>query len=166
MRVLTLLGIDLPQMRLHVWHAVFGLPPMLVALALDWPLVFAVASALRAVALRVFLTAIRPMLHGLSGPTLAVFIPAAVMLVTGGVLALAFAIDPGAAARLCQVHAEISLFGWAGLLGSGVCSYLFPRFAGWPLRWPRLAWLQVVVLRNGVVLAAAGGICRGEGGPR
>jgi hypothetical protein len=151
-------------MRLHVDLATSSLPVMLVALALDRTPLFALGGALQAVALFLFLLAIAPMLPHLSGPTRTAFIGAAAMLAAGLALALLFALDPAAGARLRQVHAQLNLFGWGGLLVSGVGYYLFPRFAGEPLRWPRLARLQLALLAGGVALAAAGGAWRAVGG--
>lgn len=155
----------LPLMRLHVRLVVVGLPLMILALAFDWLPLFAVAGTAEAGALLLFLAAIAPMLPGLSGLTRAGFSAAAVMLAVGLGLAIAFAVHPVAGARLRTVHAEVNIFGGAGLLVSGAGYYLFPRFAGRPLRWPRLAWFHLGLLAGGVALAAAGGFWRAAGGP-
>lgn len=146
-----------PLIRLHLWLVAAGLPPMLVALALDRTALFAVAGTAQAVAIALFLAAIAPMLPGLPQPTRAAFVGAAALLLVGIGFGALFALDPAAGARLRTVHAEINLFGWTGLLVSGVGYYLFPRFAGRPLRWPRLAPLQLALLGGGVTLAASAG---------
>lgn len=155
----------LPVMRLHVRLVIFGLPVMIGALALGWPVPFAIAGTLQVVALLLFLAAIAPMLPGLSGLTRVAFVAAAAALAVGIGLAVVFAVDPAIGSRLRAVHAQLNLFGWAGLLVSGAGYYLFPRFAGQPLRWPRLARFQVGLLIGGVVLAAGGGVWRAWGGP-
>ena len=62
-----------------------------------------------------------------------------------------------------MAHAEINLFGWTGLLICGVGYYLVPRFAGHPLRWPRLANLQLALLGAGIVIGAVALSLRGYG---
>jgi hypothetical protein len=49
------------------------------------------------------------------------------------------------------------------LLISGVAYYLVPRFAGRPLRWPRLANLQLAMLGAGIAVGAAALAFRGYG---
>ena len=89
---------------------------------------------------------------------------AALLLLAGITLGALFAIAPTLGARLRLAHAEINLFGWTGLLISGAGYYLVPRFAGQPLRWPRLAPLQLGALLVGVVLGAAALGWRAYGG--
>ena len=62
-----------------------------------------------------------------------------------------------------MARAEINLFGWTGLLICGVGYYLVPRFAGHPLRWPRLANLQLALLGAGIVVGAVALSFRGYG---
>jgi hypothetical protein len=142
-------------LRLHLWLILVGLPAMIAALAIGNAPLFAVAGPLEAAAILLFLVNIAPMLPGLPTPTRPAFVAASSVLAIGVVLGGAFALDPVLGARLRQVHAELNLFGWAGLLISGAAYYLAPRFAGKPLRWPRLARTQVGLLGGGIVLAAA-----------
>jgi hypothetical protein len=132
-----------------------GLPAMLHALATNQLALFTIAGPLQAVAIVLLLLNIAPMvpeLPALSRPALAAAIA---LLLTGVTLGGLFAIDPVLGARLRLTHAEINLFGWTGLLISGAGYYLVPRFAGQPLRWPRLAWVQLGALLCGVVLGSA-----------
>jgi Cytochrome C and Quinol oxidase polypeptide I len=141
--------------RLHLATVGVGLPVMLLALATDRAEVFAIAGPLLAMAIGLFLVNIAPMVPALPNLTRPAFAAAMVLLVTGVTFGALFAIDPATGARLRLVHAEINLFGWAGLLISGAGYYLVPRFAGQPLRWPLLATLQLSTLMTGVVLGAA-----------
>jgi hypothetical protein len=145
---------SITAIRVHLLLVVVGLPLMLLALATDENVLFAVTGPLEASAIAIFIIAIAPMLPGLPGLTRPAFIAAGVFLLVGIGLGAAFAVEPSFGARLRLVHAEINLFGWTGLLISGVGYYLVPRFAGQPLRWPRLAAAQLMILGGGVVLAA------------
>jgi hypothetical protein len=60
-------------------------------------------------------------------------------------LGMSFAVTPANGAVLRPVHAELNLFGWGALLICGVTYYLAPRFAGMPLKWPRLMPLQLAL---------------------
>jgi hypothetical protein len=151
--------------RWHLWTVTIGLPLMLAALALDQHNLFKIAGPLQAAALALFLAIIAPMVPGLPGPTRPAFIGAAGFLLTGIGLGAAFAIDAALGARLRMVHAEINLFGWTGLLISGVGYYLVPRFVGRPLRWPRLAWLQLALVGGGSALGAFALYRRAYGDP-
>ena len=139
--------------RLHFLAVALGLPLMLLALATDQRALFAIAGSLQAIALGLLLVNIAPMISGLPGLTRPAFAAAMVMLLVGITLGALFALDPALGARLRLTHAEINLFGWTGLLISGAGYYLVPRFAGQPLRWPRLAPLQLGLLVAGIGLA-------------
>jgi hypothetical protein len=76
---------------------------------------------------------------------------AVVFLAIGVLIGASFAMDPVNHTRLRYSHAVINLFGFAGLLVSGAGYYLFPRFAGQVLPWPRLALAQVALQVAGVV---------------
>jgi hypothetical protein len=153
-------------LRLHVWLVAIGLPLMLLALATGESLLFAIAGPLQAAAVGLFLLNIAPLVPALPGLTRPAFIGAMLMLLTGITLGALFAIDPALGARLRLTHAEINLFGWTGLLICGVGYYLAPRFAGRPLRWPRLAPVQLWMLAAGIVLGVAALVWRVyAGGP-
>lgn len=140
--------------RLHFAVVAIGLPVMLAALATDRSELFKVAGPLQAAALVLFVATIAPMVPALPGLTRPALALAALFLLAGAGLGASFAVDPVLGARLRMVHAEVNLFGWTGLLISGVGYYLVPRFLGRPLRWPRLAALQLGVLTAGTLLGA------------
>jgi cbb3-type cytochrome oxidase subunit 1 len=75
-------------------------------------------------------------------------------LALGVSLGASVALDPVNHTRLRFTHAEVNLLGWSGLLICGMGYYLFPRFAGQPLRWPRLAPLQLALHTLGVTVSA------------
>jgi hypothetical protein len=145
----------LAPIRFHVATVALGLPVMLLALATDRAEIFAIAGPLQAVAIGLFLANIAPMIPVLPGWTRPAFAAAMVLLVIGVTLGAMFAIDPAIGARLRLAHADVNLFGWTGLLISGAGYYLAPRFAGQPLRWPRLAPIQLSALVAGVGFGAA-----------
>lgn len=155
------------SIRLHLMAMVIGLPMMLLALATDWMPLFAVAGPLQAAAIVLFVINLVPMLRGL--PVLT-GIPVALgsgCLLIGVGLGATFAVEPAVGARLRLVHAELNLFGWTGLLICGVGYYLIPRFLGQPLRWPRLAIIQLGCLVSGVLLGVGALAWRayGDGSP-
>ena len=141
--------------RLHLLVVVIGLPFMLLALASDWMPLFAIAGPLQAAAIVLFLANVAPMLGGLPVRTSVPFAIAGACLLTGVGMGATFAVEPAIGARLRLVHAELNLFGWAGLLICGVGYYLIPRFLGQLLRWPLLAILQLGSLMTGVLLGVA-----------
>jgi hypothetical protein len=145
---------SLASICLHFATVVLGLPLMLFALALNQAVLLAVAGPLQALGAGLFLVNIAPMVPALPDKTRTAFTCAMVLLGGGVALGAAFAIDPAIGARLRLAHAEVNLFGWTGLLISGAGYYLVPRFAGQPLRWPRLATVQLGALMVGVALAA------------
>src|SRR5205085_3454200 len=67
-----------------------------------------------------------------------------------------FAVDRAAGALLRPLHAELNLWGWTTLLIYGMAYHMLPRFAGRPVRWPRLAAAQAGLAIGGVALVAAG----------
>jgi hypothetical protein len=158
---------DLRPIALHLRLVQAGLPLMLLALALGNGPMFTITGIVQALALLLFLVNIAPMVTGLPAPTKQGFLGAAATLGIGVVLGGLFALDPALGAKLRQGHATLNLFGFAGLLISGSAYYLAPRFAGKPLRWPRLAALQVAALMAATLLAATGwGWMVGWGGSR
>ena len=76
-----------------------------------------------------------------------------------------FALDRAAGAWLRPLHAELNLWGWATLLIYGMAYHMLPRFAGRPLRLPRLAAGQSWLAIGGVALAAAGWVAVVNGLP-
>jgi hypothetical protein len=135
------------------WHFIataLALPLMLIALAGDYNDLFKIAGPLQAIALVLWIVNILPLSLSLPRLTREAVIAAFAFLTIGISLGATFAIDPAKGAIYRQVHAEMNLFGWAGLLILGVGYYLLPRFAGSPLRWPRLAPLQIAVQAAGV----------------
>ncbi len=140
--------------RIHLIVTLIGLPLMVVALALDLYQLFAIAGPLQAAALLLFVWNVAPLIWRLPSLSRTAVAGAACFLVLGVSLGASVAMDPANHANLRLTHAQINLFGWAGLLICGVGYYLFPRFAGQPLRWPRLARLQLVVHFLGVTLSA------------
>lgn len=153
------------MIRAHFWVAALGLPVMVLALATDREMLFMTAGPVQAVGLLLFLGSIAPMVPGLPEPTRTAAAAAAFCLLIGVVLGGTFAHEPAIGARLRHAHAELNLFGWTGLLISGVSYYLVPRFFGSPLRWPRLAMLQLGLLGGGVVVSVVGLGRRGYGEP-
>jgi hypothetical protein len=145
--------------RLHLLLVTMGLPLMLAALATNETPLFAVAGPIQAAALALFLVNVGPMVIGLPPLTRVALLVAGGLLLVGIGLGATFAIDPTLGARLRLTHATLNLFGWTGLLISGMGYYLAPRFLGRPLRWPRLAWLQIACLALGA-LGGAGALAR------
>lgn len=155
---------SLRAIRVHLMIVTIGPPLMLIALATGWQALFLVAGSLQAAAVMLFLVTIVPMMPSLPGPTRAGFAGAALALASGVALGAAFAINPVLGAHLRSAHAMLNLFGGAGFLISGVAYYLVPRFAGRPLRWPRLVGFQLALLSGGIILGAGGWAWKGFGG--
>jgi hypothetical protein len=140
--------------KLHLLGTLIGLPLMLVALAFDIDWLFMIAGPLQAVAIALYLVAIVPLVLKMPGASRPAMLIAALFLFAGIFLGAWFAGHPAMGARLRLTHAGINLFGFAGLLISGVAYYLAPRFAGHPLRWPKLAEVQIALLGGGVLLGS------------
>jgi hypothetical protein len=142
------------RIRLHLLLVTVGLPVMLLALVLDLSWLFAVAGPLQAAALLLFIWNIMPLVARLPGIPRYGLTSAAVFLAAGVLLGASVAVDPANHVRLRFSHGQVNLLGWAGLLVCSMGYYLFPRFAGQPLRWPRLARMQLVLHTVGVLLGA------------
>lgn len=138
----------------HLVITLVGLPFMVIALALNHHDLFFVAGPLQAAALLIMVWNVFPLARKLPELTRTAVIAAACFLALGVTLGASVATDPGNHVNLRWTHAQINLFGWGGLLICGVGYYLFPRFAGQPLRWPRVARAQMLVLLAGVVVSA------------
>lgn len=86
-------------------------------------------------------------------------IRAAFLCLAGGIgLGVVFAFDRATGAALRPLHVELNLWGWVTLLIYGMGYHMLPRFAGRPLRWPRLVYAQSWLAITGVVLVAVGWI--------
>lgn len=140
--------------RLHLLTTVICLPLMLLALATDRNGLFSVAGPIQGTALLLFLFNIVPMIWRMPQPSRWPLVLAVTALVTGVLLGAMFAGHPVVGVHYRMVHAEINLFGWTGLLIAGMAYYLVPRMFGYPLRWPRLAYLQTWLLTAGVSASA------------
>jgi hypothetical protein len=136
---------------------------MLAALATNASDLFYGAGLLQALALFLFLANIGPMVLGLPSLNRFAWLAAGVCLTSGVFLGASFAAHPELGVRLRMAHAEVNFFGWTGLLISGAGYYLIPRFAGSPLRWPRLAPVQLAMLCGGIVARATALGARGYG---
>ncbi len=132
-------------LRIHWYVTLIALPPMVLALAIDSELLFHIAAPLQAVVIILWIANCLPFIGKLPRSTGVGFGAALVALTCGIALGMSFAVTPANGALLRQVHAELNLFGWAALLICGVVYYLAPRFAGMPLRWPRLVPVQLAL---------------------
>ena len=140
--------------QVHLLVTLVGLPLMVIALAFNLRDLFAVAGPLQATALLIMLWNVAPLAWRLPGISRAAIIGAACYLALGVSIGASAAMDPVNHVTLRLAHAQINLFGWGGLLICGVGYYLFPRFAGQPLRWPYLARAQMVLLLLSVIVSA------------
>jgi hypothetical protein len=132
-------------LRVHWYVSLVALPLMVGALAIDSQLIFHMAAPLEAVVIILWIANCLPFVGKLPRPT-SIGVGAALTALTCGIaLGMSFAVTPANGAVLRRVHAELNLFGWAALLICGVTYYLAPRFAGMPLKWPRLIPLQVAL---------------------
>jgi hypothetical protein len=142
------------RIRVHLLVVVFGLPFMVAALALDLDRLFAVTGPLQALALTLFVWNIWPLVSKMPSLSRLGMSLAGVYLVLGVSIGASAAMDPANHVRMRFSHATINLLGWTGLLICAVGYYLFPRLFGQPLRWPRLAWIQIATHAIGVALIA------------
>ncbi len=146
-----------PQLlRVHLILSTVALPLMLVALAINSTRLFTIAAPLQALAFVLLAINVVPLAARLAGPTRLGYLAAISFLMIGSLMGAMFAHDATFGARMRIAHAEINLFGWAGLLICGVGYYLFPRLFGSALRWPRLAYAQVALSALGVIVVALG----------
>lgn len=145
---------DTRRIRAHLYLVEGGLPLMILALALNLRWLFFVAGPIQTVAVLLFIWNILPAALALPRVTRLGLAGAALMLGIGVSIGASMAMDPVRHAILRQSHAEINVFGWTGLLISSIGYYLFPRFAGQPLRWPRLGYVQLAALALGVATSA------------
>jgi hypothetical protein len=140
--------------QIHLYVTLIALPLMLIALATNRETLFSYAGPIQGIALWLFLWNIAPMVWRMTGPTRPDLVLAITSLLVGVFLGAMFAGHPVVGVHYRIVHADLNLFGWTGLLISGVAYYLVPRFFGRPLRWPRLAAIQVWLMAAGIAAAA------------
>lgn len=140
--------------RIHLLTVLVGLPLMVLALALDLDRLFMIAGPLQAAAVLLFIWNIVPPARKLPAFSGFAVVAAAVFLGLGVSLGASVAMDPANHVNMRFSHAEINLFGWGSLLICGVGYYLFPRFAGQPLRWTRLITVQLAAQVIGVTVSA------------
>jgi cbb3-type cytochrome oxidase subunit 1 len=153
--------------KAHYYTTLLALPVMLIALATNRETLFSYAGPIQGLALWLFLWNIAPMVKRMTGPTRPALILAITSLLVGVFLGAWFAGHPVLGVRYRIVHADLNLFGWSGLLISGVAYYLVPRFFGRPLRWPHLAMVQIWLLAAGITVSSLAWIWRiEEGGSR
>jgi hypothetical protein len=138
----------------HLLVTLVALPAMVLALATDQDGLFKLAGPLQALAVLLWLANVVPIARQMPRESRAGVVVASGFLAFGVLLGASAAMDPVNHTRLRISHAEINLFGFAGLLVCGVGYYLLPRFAGHPLRWPRLAPAQISVHALAVVVSA------------
>ena len=110
--------------RLHFALVVLGLPLMLFALATDQTALFRIAGPVQAAAIGLFLVNIAPLAAALPSPSRLAVLAAIGLLAAGIGLGASFAVEPILGVWLRVIHAEINLFGWMGLLISGIGYYL------------------------------------------
>jgi hypothetical protein len=143
-------------LRIHWYVTVIALPLMVLALAIDSQVLFHMAAPLEAMVIILWIANCLPFMPKLPRPTGIAFGAALAALTCGIALGMSFAVRPANGAVLRVVHAELNLFGWAALLICGATYYLAPRFAGVPLRWPRLIPVQLALtigsLATGIAL--------------
>jgi hypothetical protein len=145
---------SLRLIQIHFYVTLIALPLMLIALATNDQTLFSYAGPIQGLALWLFLWNIAPMVWRMTGPTRIALVLAIAALLAGVFLGAMFAGHPVVGVHYRIVHADLNLFGWTGLLISGVAYYLVPRFFGRPLRWPRLAAIQVGLLAAGITASA------------
>lgn len=142
-------------LKLHYYITLVALPLMVLALAIDSQTLFHMSGPLQAAVIALWIGNCLPFIRLLPRSTAIGFGAAVLALAFGVALGMSFAVTPANGALLRPVHAELNLFGWAGLLISGVTYYLAPRFAGSPLRWPRLVPLQLILTIGGLASSVA-----------
>jgi hypothetical protein len=142
--------------RLHVRITLIAAPLMVLALAADTPWLFMVAGPVQAVALLLFLGAIAPFVWAMPSTSKWAMIFAGIFLGCGISLGAWFAGHPEMGPRFRMAHATLNIYGWIALIVSGVAYYLLPRMFGRPLRWPKLAFIQVPLGVISVGLLAGG----------
>ncbi len=142
-------------LRIHWYVTVIALPLMVLALAIDSQVLFHMAAPLEAMVIILWIANCLPFAAKLPRPTGVGFGAALVALTCGVALGMSFAVTPANGALLRPVHAELNLFGWAGLLICGLVYYFAPRFAGMPLRWPRLMPVQLALTIGSLAMGIA-----------
>lgn len=146
---------------------------MVPALGMGWQPVFALGAALMTIALALAAWTFWPTLRSPRPGRLDVMparraanalsplslrcIGAAGLALAGGIgLGVTFACVPRLGALLRPAHAELNLWGFAGLLIYGMAYHMIPRFAANPLRSPRAADWQSWLAIGGSAATVAG----------
>lgn len=142
-------------LRIHWYVTLVALPLMVLALAIDSEILFHMAAPLEAMVIILWIANCLPFVTKLPRATRVGFGASLVALICGIALGMSFAVTPANGALLRPVHAELNLFGWAALLICGVTYYLAPRFAGMPLRWPRLMPVQLALTIGSLAVGIA-----------
>lgn len=142
-------------LRIHWYVTIVALPLMVIALATDSQLLFHMAAPFQAMVIILWIANCMPFVRKLPRSTSIGFGASLVALVCGIALGMSFAVTPAQGALLRPVHAEINLFGWAAVLICGVIYFLAPRFAGTPLRWPRLVPVQLALTIGSLAVGIA-----------
>lgn len=142
-------------LRIHWYVTLIALPLMVLALAIDSEILFHMAAPLEAMVIILWIANCLPFVTKLPRATRVGFGASLVALICGIALGMSFAVTPANGALLRPVHAELNLFGWAALLICGVTYYLAPRFAGMPLRWPRLMPVQLALTIGSLAVGIA-----------
>lgn len=138
---------------LHIVSFLIGMPAMAIALATDSGMLLRVGAISMAVAMICWAVNIVPVAWPLASPVKSGITLAIVFMVAGISLGVVFAIDPAAGARLRTTHVVANLFGFAGLLISGVGYRYIPQLASESeMRWTNLRMVQIGVMAIGCAI--------------
>lgn len=92
----------------------------------------------------------------MTGPSRLLLRSAFLSLACGLTLGVLFTLDRPLGAALRPMHVELNVWGFVTLMIYGVGLFIVPRFAGRPLRRPRLVRAVAMAAPAGVFLSAAG----------
>ncbi|MEZ4505145.1 MAG: hypothetical protein R2848_04570 [Thermomicrobiales bacterium] len=141
-------------LRIHWYVTVVALPLMVLALAIDSELLFHMAATLQAMVIILWIANCLPFVRKLPRTTEIGFGAALGALIIGIALGMSFAVTPANGALLGRcMPSEPLRMGRSRICG--VTYYLAPRFAGSPLRWPRLALVQLALTIGSLALGIA-----------
>lgn len=149
-------GRDFAHLKLigvHIVSFLIGMPAMAIALATDSGTLLRIGAISMAVAMISWAVNIVPVAWPLAVPVRTGITLAIVFMVAGISLGVVFAIDPAAGARLRTTHVVANLFGFAGLLISGVGYRYIPQLANESeMRWTNLRMVQIGVMAIGCAI--------------